>query len=149
MVGSRVRNSIISGSAPKLAEKSQGCLVSTDRFAGKRRCGGALSCHPIPRRHLPTLRRRAFRPDRVRPLPRTRLPSLVPQKRWRWRSLFLLSPLHDKSVAGRRLASNSATDVLRVGLPFRFWVLIYYIQLQMRMERSSELRRPPAISRPP
>src|SRR5579883_1309710 len=96
-----VRNNTIGGSAPKLAEKSQGCPVSTDRFGGRRRCGGALSRHPISRRHLPALRRRVFRLDRVRPLPRTRLRALVLQERWPGRPPFLFSPLQDEGVASR------------------------------------------------
>src|SRR5579871_3759838 len=112
MVCSRVRNSIISGSAPKLAEKSQGCPVSTDRFGGRRRCGGALSRHPISRRHLPALRRRVFRLDRLHQVSSAQLRSLVPQERWPWRSKILFAPLQDESVSAgkyRNLQIGKAT----------------------------------------
>ncbi len=58
--------------------------------------------HRLPRgrdRHLPALRRRVCGPDPLRPLPRTPLRSLVPQKRWPWRSAILLTPLQDESVS--------------------------------------------------
>src|SRR5579883_1073313 len=108
-----VRNNTIGGSAPKLAEKSQGCPVSTDRFGGRRRCGGALSRHPISRRHLPALRRRVFRLDRLHQVSRTQLPSLVPQKRWPWRPPLLFSPLQNESVS----AGQEQSYVIQCFLP--------------------------------
>ncbi len=110
-------------SQPNRAEagrKITECPDSPDGLAGKRRCRCALSCDPFHRRHLPALRRRVFRPDRLHQVSSAQLRSLVPQKRWPWRPPLLFPPLQDESVSatGRSLNASGRCTVI-VSWPFR------------------------------